>query len=63
MTVYMLVSPDQYELPLMVCDTASELERRCGLPHSAVCSCIRKAQLRGYRCKYVKVQIPEEEQN
>lgn len=60
MTVYMLVSHDQYELPMMVCDTATELARRCGTTRNAVYSAIRNAQLRGYRCKYVKVDIGED---
>lgn len=60
MTVYMLISLDRYELPLMVCDTAIEMARRCGTSRDAVYSAIRKAQLRGYRCKYVKVNIEED---
>lgn len=60
MTVYMLISLDQYELPMMVCDTATELARQLRLSRSAVCSAIRNAQLRGVRCRYVKVDIEED---
>lgn len=61
MTVYMLVSPDQYELPMMVCDTAAELARRLGLRCNSVHHAIYQARIHGYKCRYVKVQIPEED--
>lgn len=59
--LWMKVSMDKYELPLIVCDSAAELARRIGVPQVNIRSAISKAKSRGYRCKYVKVAIDEEE--
>lgn len=59
--LWMMVSMDKYELPLIVCDSAAELARRIGVPQVNIRSAISKAKNRGYRCKYVKVAIDEEE--
>lgn len=59
--LWMKVSMDKYELPLIVCDSAAELARRIGVPQVNIRSAISKAKRRGYRCKYVKVAIDEEE--
>ena len=53
--VYMLVTEDEYELPLMVADTAIELARRLGLRECSVMSAICKAKKTGRKCKYVRV--------
>gem|GEM_PF-2622444 len=36
MNVYLLVTPDKYELPLYIADTAEELAIRIGRPAKAV---------------------------
>ena len=53
--VYMLVTQDKYELPLMVADTATELARRLGISKCSVMSAICKAKKTGRKCKYVRV--------
>ena len=59
-TVYMLVSNDKYELPLMVEDSAAELSRRLGLHPNTVANTISCDKKRGYRCRYVKVEIDDD---
>lgn len=59
--LWMLVSKDKYELPLMVCDSVAELARRTGSTQNNIYSAISKGKKRGNRCQYVKVTINEEE--
>lgn len=59
--VYMLVSHDEYELPLAVADTVRELSALIGVREDAIRSAMSKARKRGNRCRYVKVVIEEEE--
>jgi hypothetical protein len=50
------------ELPIKFADTAAELSRMCGLRNGAVSDAIRKAALKNRPCKYVRVEIDEEDQ-
>ena len=59
--LWMKVSMDKYELPLIVCDSAAELARRIGVPTVNIRSAISKAKKRGHRCRYVRVVIDEED--
>lgn len=56
----MLVSNDKYELPLMIADSAAELSRRLHLSEGTVSSTISCDKKRGYRCRYVKVEIDDD---
>lgn len=38
--VYMAVTPDEYELPLLVCDTSTELARQLGIKDDTLCSAL-----------------------
>lgn len=60
--MYMAVTPDKYELPLAVCDTARELGALFGVSANLIQSSISKNQSgrnRGY--KFVKVDDVEGE--
>lgn len=59
--VYMLVTPDKYELPLMVCDTMKELARKSGTTPEKIYSAMWKAKNRGSRTQYVRVPVDEDE--
>lgn len=62
--VYMLVTPDRYELPLLVADSAVELAKAAGVTISCVSHMIRKRE-RGTlktRSQYVRVWVDEEEE-
>ena len=61
-TVYMAVSPDRYELPIAVRDTAAELGKLFGISRTTVLSNIadgRSGVRRG--AKFVKTYIEEGE--
>lgn len=55
--VYMLVTQDKYELPLIVTDTMAELARRTGQKRSSVASAISHANKKGFKSRYIKVII------
>ena len=63
--VYMKVSKDEYEFPLMICDTAKELAERCGVSstrgRNSVCSAIKNARRRGTWCQYKRVRLDYDE--
>lgn len=56
MTLYMLVTDDEYELPLVVADSVSELARILQITPNAISSAISKSRKNGYRSIYVKVE-------
>lgn len=60
MYVYMLVSKDKYELPLVIADSAYELSRRIGVKEKTICSaiCHHRKRPEG-KCQYHKVDIGE----
>lgn len=57
--VYILVTQDKYELPLMLADTAEEMARKLGLRKDSVASAICKAKKDGRKCKYVRVELDD----
>lgn len=55
--LYMLVSRDEYELPLFVCDTIQELGDYVGRKPEHVSTAISRAKkIHGF-CRYVRVEI------
>ena len=38
MTLYMAVTPDEYELPMLIAETKAELARMTGMHRSTVCN-------------------------
>lgn len=61
MYLWMLVSMDKYELPLAVADSASQLARMVGANRNTIFTSIYQARTKGYRSKYVKVEIEEDD--
>lgn len=61
MKLYMMVTNDEYELPLAVAASAQELARLVGekTPNN-ILSTISKAEKLGSRSKYVRVTIEED---
>jgi ribosomal protein L7Ae-like RNA K-turn-binding protein len=55
MTLYLLVSNDEYELPLVVTDTAKELAEICGIKQDSIYTLISK-----HKGNYRKVVIENE---
>ena len=55
MTLYMDVTNDKYELPMIVADSAVELARRLNVKTNSVYSAMKKAVERGQKSRYVRV--------
>ena len=58
--VFMEVTRDQYELPVAVADSARELAALRGVWVSSIYHAIRNAKERGYRTRYVRVELEED---
>lgn len=61
--LYMLVTEDEYELPLIVEESPSVLARKCGVTHCAIISLAMKVE-RGEiaRSRYRRVKISDDEE-
>lgn len=62
MRLILLVTPDEYELPLAVAESFAELSRQTGIPAAT----IRAAASRGYMlsewgCRVVIVEVEDDE--
>lgn len=63
MIIYMEVDLKNKELPTgRMAKTAAELSRMCGCESHNVLTAIHHAKKRGGRCRYVKVEIDEEDE-
>lgn len=56
MAIWMMVSRDKYEHPIVVADTVEELAELCGVKVSSIRSYMSHAKKTGGRCKYIKVE-------
>ena len=56
MILYMLVTNDEYELPIVVADSVSELARILKIPPNRIQSAISHAKKKGHKSIYVKVE-------
>lgn len=59
MDVWMYVTKDKYELPLIVADTSAELARKLGIHPDRIRSALCHARQRGGKSRYVKVNIDD----
>ena len=57
-SVWLMVTADEYELPVAVADTAEELARIVGVSVATIYSMISKSKRYGWRCKYIQVRVP-----
>lgn len=55
--LWLLVSQDEYELPLAVADSATELARMVGTTQNNISSTITHQAERGAKSKYIKVKV------
>lgn len=57
--LWVYVSDDELELPLVVTDTAKELADKVGVDKNTIVSAISHARTRGYRSRYIKISLGE----
>lgn len=57
-TLWMMVSSDKYELPLIVCDSAAELSRIVGIKEKSIYEQASRAKAGKQKfCHFVKVRV------
>lgn len=62
MTLWLYVTNDKYELPLVVADSLPLLARKLGIKPNTIYTALNRGKNLGYRCRYVKVVIDESEE-
>lgn len=63
MVVYMEVTSDEYELPLIVCDNVEALSKKCNVTPSAIHSALSRFKRGDFKtCRYRKVEIDDTEE-
>ena len=61
MTVWMLVTKDKYELPVIIAETSTELARICGVSNRTVISgALRSKSGKVKKSRYIKVEIDDD---
>ena len=59
--IWMEVTRDEYELPVAVADTADKLGKLVGVKGHSIMEIMFRAKKRGGKCKYITVNISEED--
>lgn len=62
MVLYMLLTSDEYELPIAVADTVVELARLTGSDERTISSGISRHKKRGGFCKWRKVEVEDDDE-
>lgn len=68
MTLYMAVTPDKYELPMIIAESKAELARLSGMQITSVCNAIKRKKRRSegrklrrdVKCLFVTVEVDED---
>ena len=61
MKIYMEVTDDKYELPIAVADSAVELAQIINVSANSIYSSISHAKSKGYKSRYVCVDVEDDE--
>lgn len=59
--IWMMVTMDEYELPVLVADSSGELARMAGTESVTIRSAVVNAKRFGIRSKWVKVEVDDDE--
>ena len=62
MTVYMEVTRDEFELPVAVADSWEELAVMRKISISSIYSIMSHCKMHGWKCRYIKVEIEDNEE-
>lgn len=60
MLIYMKVTKDEFELPVAIADSMSELGRICGCTKSSISHALKDQKTKGRKTTYVVVEIYDE---
>lgn len=61
-SVYMMITKDEFELPLAIAESAEELARIVGVTKNAVCSGASRNAHRGVWSRFRRVTIPNDDE-
>ena len=61
MIIWMKVTNDEYELPVVVANSRAELARKLGIKPNTIATAIHRAKKDGSRQQFVKVVIDDDE--
>ena len=61
MIIWMKVTNDEYELPVAIADSRSELARKLGIKPNTIATAIHRAKKTGHRQIFVEVFVDDEE--
>ena len=60
MILWLRVTQDEYELPMVVADSRTELAEMLGVRPKNISSTMAHAKRRGWRCCYQKVEVDDD---
>lgn len=60
MTLWLEITMDDLELPLVVASSTEELARKIGKTTNNIYSAISHARVRGHKSRYVKVEVEDD---
>lgn len=60
MTIWMVVTKDEYEFPIKMADSAHELAKMCGVSVNTVRGCVFKEKVGLCKSRYKKVEIDDD---
>lgn len=58
--LWMKVSEDKYELPIAVAESSAKLGEMLGVKSSTIRSCVKNAEINGWKTVYCRVVIDDE---
>jgi hypothetical protein len=61
MVLWMKVTNDEYELPVVVANSRIELARKLGIKPNSIATAIHRAKVTGHRQLFIKVVVDDEE--
>lgn len=59
MKLYLRVTDDEYEFPIAIADTKTELARMCGVTYETIRACLCRARKGKYNSVYKEVEVDE----
>ena len=60
MIIWMKVTNDEYELPVVVANSRAELARKLGLKPNSISTAIHRAKVTGHRQLFIKVVVDDD---
>lgn len=59
MVLYLEVTQDRFELPVIVADSLQELAALAGVRKTSICHAMQNAKKKGWKSRYLRVEVEE----